>query len=216
MAENLGAVIMAYADNKGPGSRHMKPAESNIRALAIATAMVLAIHVGLEGVDVNIEHDKAFDFSSARTFAWNPKGAGDVIIARTKDDDPAAMKKKAEPLILDAVTGELMRRGLQQAAAQPDLIVTYYLLLSTNMTTQTMGQFLPATTSWGYYLTAPATQSIKMMNQGALVLDLSVKDVVIWRGVAQARVAFEADDKKREAILREGVRDLFKRYPPKK
>ena len=55
-----------------------------------------------------------------------------------------------------------------------------------------------------------------MMNQGALVLDLSVKDVVIWRGVAQARVAFEADDKKREAILREGVRDLFKKYPPKK
>ena len=54
-----------------------------------------------------------------------------------------------------------------------------------------------------------------MMNQGALVLDLSVKEVVIWRGVAQARVAFEADDKKREAILREGVRDLFKKYPPR-
>ena len=194
----------------------MKPAESKIRALAIATAMVLAIHVGLEGVDVNIEHDKAFDFSSARTWAWNPKGAGDVIIARTKDDDPAAVKKKAEPLILDAVAGELMQRGLQQAAAQPDLTVTYYLLLSNNMTTQTMGQFLPATTAWGYYLAAPATQSVKMMNQGALVLDLSVKDVVIWRGVAQARVAFEADDKKREAILREGVRDLFKKYPPKK
>ena len=35
------------------------------------------------------------------------------------------------------------------------------------------------------------------------------------RGVAQARVAFEADDKKREAILREGVRDLLRRYPPK-
>ena len=44
-----------------------------------------------------------------------------------------------------------------------------------------------------------------MMNQGALVLDLSAKDMVIWRGVAQASVEFEADDKKREAILREGV-----------
>jgi hypothetical protein len=193
----------------------MKPAESKIVALALATAMALAIHVGLEGVDVNIEHDKAFDFKSARTWAWNPKGAGDVIVARTKDDDPAAMKRKAEPLILDAVAAEMKGRGLQQAASQPDLIVTYYLLLSNNMTAQTIGQFLPATTAWGYMLVAPATQSIKMMNQGALVLDLSAKDVVIWRGVAQARVAFEADDKKREAILREGVRDLFKRYPPK-
>jgi len=193
----------------------MKLAESKMVALALATAMALAIHVGLEGVDVNIEHDKAFDFKSARTWAWNPKGAGDVIVARTKDDDPAAMKRKAEPLILDAVAAEMKGRGLQQAASQPDLIVTYYLLLSNNMTAQTIGQFLPATTAWGYMLVAPATQSIKMMNQGALVLDLSAKDVVVWRGVAQARVAFEADDKKREAILREGVRDLFKRYPPK-
>ena len=162
-------------------------------------AMALAVHVGLEGVDVNIEHDKAFDFKSARTWAWNPKGAGDVIVARTKDDNPAAVKVKAEPLILDAVAAEMKGRGLQQATAQPDLIVTYYLLLSNNMTAQTIGQFLPATTAWGYMLVAPATQSIKMMNQGALVLDLSAKDVVIWRGVAQARVAFEADDKKREA-----------------
>jgi hypothetical protein len=192
----------------------MKP-ESKIVAFALATAMALAVHVGLEGVDVNIEHDKAFDFKSARTWAWNPKGAGDVIIARTKDDDPATMKRKAEPLILDAVSAEMMRRGLQPAASQPDLILTYYLLLTNNMTTQSLGQFLPATTAWGYTLVAPATQSIKMMNQGALVLDLSAKDVVVWRGVAQARVAFEADDKKREAILREGVRDLFRRYPPK-
>ncbi len=40
---------------------------------------------------------------------------------------------------------------------------------------------------------------MKMMNQGSLVLDFSAKDVVVWRGVAQANIAFEADDKKREA-----------------
>ena len=194
----------------------MKPSESTIGALAIATAMVFALHVSLEGVDVNVEYGKTFDFTSVKTWAWSPKGAGDVIIARTKDDDPAAMKRKAEPLILDAVSGELKRKGLQQAASEPDVTVTYYLLLSNNMTAQTIGQFLPATTAWGYMLVAPSTQSIKMMNQGALVLDLSAKDVVVWRGVAQARVAFDVDDKKREAILREGVRDLFKRYPPKK
>jgi hypothetical protein len=194
----------------------MRAAESRIVAMAIATAMAFALHVSLEGVDVNIEHDKAFDFKSVRTWAWSPKGAGDVIVARSKDDDPAAVKRKAEPLILDAVANELKGRGLQRVESQPDVTVTYYLLLSNNMTAQTIGQFLPATTAWGYMLVAPATQSIKMMNQGALVLDLSAKDVVIWRGVAQARVAFEADDKKREAILREGVRDLFKRYPPKK
>jgi hypothetical protein len=53
------------------------------------------------------------------------------------------------------------------------------------------------------------------MNHGSLVLDLSAKDAVVWRGVAQAKISFDIDDKKREALLREGVRDLLKRYPPK-
>ena len=83
------------------------------------------------------------------------------------------------------------------------------------MSTQTVGQFLPATSAWGLPPFAPATQSLKVMNQGSLVLDLSAKGVVVWRGVAQAKIAFDADDKKREALLREAVRDLLKRYPPK-
>ena len=83
------------------------------------------------------------------------------------------------------------------------------------MSTQTMGQFLPGTVAWGLPPFAQATQSLKMMNQGALVLDLSAKGEVVWRGVAQARIDFDADDKKREALLREGVRDLLRRYPPK-
>ena len=38
-----------------------------------------------------------------------------------------------------------------------------------------------------------------------------------WKYIAKYSycIAFDADDKKREALLREGVRDLLKRYPPK-
>ena len=181
----------------------------------MATALALVFHVGLEGVDVRVEHDKAFDFKPVRTWAWNPETPGDVRMARTSTDDPDAMKSQAEPWILDAVAIEMKRRGLQLATSQPDLTLRYFLLLTTNMSTQTVGQFLPSTTAWGIPPFAPATQSMKMMNQGSLVLDLSAKGVIVWRGVAQAKVAFEADDKKREALLREGVRDLLERYPPR-
>jgi hypothetical protein len=54
-----------------------------------------------------------------------------------------------------------------------------------------------------------------MMNKGSLVLDLAAGGNVVWRGVAEANIAFDADDKKREKLLREGVRDLLKRFPPK-
>ena len=36
----------------------------------------------------------------------------------------------------------MKERGLQPAESQPDVTVTYYLLLNTNMSPQTMGQFL--------------------------------------------------------------------------
>ena len=51
---------------------------------------------------------------------------------------------------------------------------------------------------------------------GALGLIGALLLVLVFGGVAQGRISFEADDKKREALLREGVRDLLKRYPPKK
>jgi hypothetical protein len=193
----------------------MQHAESKIVVLSIATVFAFALHVSLEGVDVRVEHNKTFNFKAVRTWAWNPQGAGDVMMARTQTDDPAAAKRKAEPWILDAVAKEMMGRGLTLASSQPDLTLTYYLLLSTNTTAQTVGQFLPATAAWGLPPFPQATQSLEMMNQGSLVLDLSANGVVVWRGVAQARIAFDTDDKKRESLVREGVRDLLKRYPPK-
>jgi len=193
----------------------MHPSESKVVVVAVAMAMALGVHVGLEGVDVRVEHDKAFDFRPVKTWGWHPESAGDVKMARSVDDDPETVKKRFEPVILDAVATEMTKRGLQQATAAPDVTVMYFVLLNTNASSQTMGQFLPATVAWGIPPFAPATQSLKVMNQGSLVLDLSAKGEVVWRGVAQARVKMDTDNKKREEILREAVRDLLKRYPPK-
>lgn len=185
-------------------------------AVVVAIGVALLVEVASARVDVRVESDKTFDFKAMHTWAWNPQGPGEVKMARTPQDDPEAMRKRAEPIIVEAVTAEMGRRGLQPATAVPDLLVTYYLLLTTNMSAQTLGQFLPATTAWGLPPFAPATQSLKVMNSGSLVLDLSAHDTVVWRGVAQADIKIDADDKRREALLREAVRDLLHRYPPKR
>jgi Domain of unknown function (DUF4136) len=190
--------------------------DRHVMAVVVVAAIGLAASAALEAMDVHVASDKAFEFKGVRTWAWNPDGRGDVIMARSPDDDPEAMQKRAEPVIVDAVTTEMGRRGLQAASGQPDLFVTYYLLLSINAATQTLGQFLPGTTAWGLPPFAPATQSMTMMNSGSLVLDLSANGKVVWRGVAQAQLKMDADDKKRESVIREAVRDLLKRYPPKK
>jgi hypothetical protein len=162
---------------------------------------------------VRVERDKNFDFKTVRTWGWHPSGAGDVKMARTQEDDPDAVKRVAEPLIVDAVEKEMARLKLPRASADPDLTIRYYLLLSTSLSAQTMGQFLPPVAAWGLPPFAGATQSLKYMNRGSLVLDLSARDTVVWRGLAQTELEPSTDAKKREQVVREAVRDLLRRYP---
>lgn len=188
---------------------------SRFVTLAAVVAITAAVLPLLASISVKVESDKDFDFTRVRTWGWSAAGPGDVIMARTPDDDPEAMKRRADPVIVDAVTIAMKRRGLQRAEAAPDLTVSYYLLLSTNQSAQTMGQFLP-TAAWGLPPFSGATQSLTVMNQGSLVLDLSASGVVVWRGVAQTKIGWDTDDRKREAILREGVSALLRRYPSKR
>jgi len=175
-------------------------------ALAWAAPALLAI-------DVKINHDKSFDFKGAQTWAWSAN-KGDVKMARTQDDDPEAMRKIAEPVIMSAVATELTKRGFKLSPDAP-LTVTYYLLLSIDASAQTLGQFLPAVTQWGVPPYAPATQSLEIMNHGSLILDMTAKDVIVWRGVADAKIKRESQNVKREDLIRQAVRDLLKKFPPR-
>jgi hypothetical protein len=179
---------------------------------AVALGIALAGHTAL-AVDVKADADKTFDFTSVRTWGWNAAGAGDVKMARTQTDDPEAMKKQAEPIIMAAVAHELERKGLRLEPGMPDLVITYFLLLSTNASAQTVGQFLPSTTEWGLPPFTRGTQSLTMMNRGSLVLDANAKGTVVWRGVAQANIDVDANRTAREALIREAVRDLLRRLP---
>jgi hypothetical protein len=183
----------------------------------VAVAGVLGGYVALEAVDTQVDYDKAFDFKPVHTWAWDRAEPGVVKMARTQYDDPDAMQKKVDPWIREEMTKEMARRGLTEASTSfaPDLTVKYFLLLTLNVETQTVGQFLPATLAWGIPPFAPATQSDKILNRGSLVLDFSAKGALVWRGVAQAEITPDAGDKKREDRVREGIRDLVKRYPPK-
>ena len=182
------------------------------RTWATAVAVLLAVATAM-AVDVKIDFDKTFDFKSARTWAWNPDEPGAVRMARTQDDDPDVARRSAEPVIMAAVASELERRGLQPATATPDLTVKYFLLLSTNMSAQTVGQFLPSTTEWALPPFTRSTQSVKLMNRGSLVLDVSARGTIVWRGVANANIKVDADAAAREALIREAVRDLLRRFP---
>jgi len=189
---------------------------NNFFILVTAASVCLAVLTGDAAVKVRVDFDKAFDFAKVRTWAWNPSGAGQIILARTPDDDPDLVKKRAEPVILDAVNTEMPRRGLKAATGTPDLTITYYLLLTIGGSSQTMGQFLPSTTQWGLPPFAPSTTALTVAEQGSLVFDLSANGEVVWRGIGEGKIKMEDDQQKRTALLREAVAEVLKKFPPKK
>lgn len=185
-----------------------------LAAIAVVAAVLVLAEPVLARVDVKIDFDKNFNFTAVRTWRFDPAGNGEVKMARTQKDNPDAVKAVAEPIIVESINTEMQRLKLQTSDT-PDLIVRYFLLLSTDQSAQTMGQFLPGTTAWALPPFQQTTQSLKVMNQGALVIDLAGGGHVVWRGVAQAKLKPDTDFKKREATLREAVSDLLKRFPPK-
>lgn len=195
----------------------MHPSTRRLRAtfvLPLVTALALTATTVM-AVDVKTGFDKKFDFTRVRTWGWNPAGAGDVRMARGPNDDPDATKKAAEPVIVSAVTAEMERQKLQFRADAPDVYVTYYLLLTTGSTAQQMGQFLPATVTWGLPIFGAQTTALEVMDYGSLVLDVSANKEVVWRGVARSQIKTLEKRERREALLREAVRDLLKKFPPK-
>ena len=184
--------------------------------LATVVAIAVGVQSGAAKVKVRADFNKAFAFAQARTWAWNPKGPGDIMMARTPDDDPAGVKRQAEPVIMNAVAAEMPKRGLTAATGAPDLTLTYFLLLTAGSSSQTVGQFLPSTTAWALPPFVASTQSLEFIEQGALVLDLSANGEVVWRGVGEAQIKMDLDQKKRVALVNEAVREILERYPPKK
>jgi hypothetical protein len=170
-------------------------------------------------IKVRAQADKNYDFSTVRTWDWDHPTPGKVIALRSQDDDPEALRKRFESTVMDAFASQLQLRGLTHAAqATPDLKATYYLIVKFTSSSQEMGQFLPATTFWGLPPFAPATQSLKAVQEGSLVLDLvaPAKESVVWRAIAETEIAPSKTDDERKDRIREAARKMLEKFPGKR
>jgi hypothetical protein len=188
------------------------------QAFVTVAVLALAVAVVRAGTKVKVEYDKAYDFSKARTFGWHPDGAGEVKLLMREGGDPEQIRARWEPTIKDAVEKELTKRGLVPATSGvPDLYLNYYFLSGPNSEAQTRGQFIGAVPPWGVPDFAMTTSSLKIFEQGTLILDIidGPKRQITWRGIAEAEVNRQNTAAKREQRIREGVAEMLKKFPPK-
>ena len=188
------------------------------QALVVVGILALAVAVVQAGVKVKVEFDKEYDFSKVRTFGWHPDGAGEVKLLMREGGDPEQIRVRWEPTIKDAVEQEMAKRGLVPATTgTPDLMLHYYFLSGPNSESQYRGQFIGAIPPWGVPDFEMTTSSLKIFEQGTLILDLidGPKRQIVWRGIGEAEVNRQRTPAEREKRIREGMGELLKKFPPK-
>jgi hypothetical protein len=191
----------------------MRPILLSVLAAALLTLPSAA------RVKVETGHDPGADFTKLRVWAWPSEGPGQVKMALTKDDDPEPIRQRFEPTVMAAVEEMLGKKGFRKAGAgeSPDFLVAYFALISVSTSGQTLGQFLPGTVAWGLPPFEAVATSLKIYEQGSLVLDVMAPDrKPMWRGVARAEVHRDRPDAERSKRIREAIGDLVAKFPPKK
>jgi hypothetical protein len=169
--------------------------------------------------DIKVDYDEKFAFAGLKTWAWHPDGPGKVRMAVSSRDDPARVAARVDPIIIPAVEREMSERKLTQTSAESaDFYVHYYMLVSVNQDAQFQGQFVPAVPEWGLPPFAPVTTSLSIYPVGTFVLDVVVAEPrkIVWRGAAERRVDLERPDDERRQVLERAIRDLVRRFPPRR
>jgi hypothetical protein len=186
----------------------------------------LAFAAALGGVrpaaqtDIKVDYDEKFSFADLKTWAWHPDGPGKVRMAVSSRDDPARVAARVDPIIIPAVEREMSARKLTQTTSpeSADFYLHYYVLVSVNQDAQFQGQFVPAVPEWGLPPFAPVTTSLSIYPVGTFVLDVVAREPrkIVWRGAAERRVDLERPDDERRQVLERAIRDLVRRFPPRR
>jgi Domain of unknown function (DUF4136) len=168
--------------------------------------------------DINVEYDKTFSFSGLKTWTWHPEGKGKVLLALTAENDPKRVADRVDPVIIPALEREMGARGFTMAAANPDLYVHYYVLGTLQNSTQVQGQFLPATTEWALPPFLASTTATRTYPVGTLIVDVTApaKEKLVWRGTAARKIQIDRPDAERRKVLEDAIREMLKKFPPKK
>jgi len=190
-------------------------------ALAAGLCACFVLVADAAKIKIKAEPDPTYDFATVKTWAWDAD-AGEVIMARTAADDPAAVKGRVDPLIRKFIAAAMTKKGLAAATGgAPDVQLHYYVLVTVNQTGQYAGQFLPSVAYWGLPPFTAQTTSLDVATKGSLVVDALLpgekdKRKVVWRGMAQSTLDESATDATREGRIRQACDGLVEKFPLKK
>ena len=178
---------------------------------AVAGAFALVALAACSSVTVNTDWNSSLDFTQYKTFAWLP----DTV---DKDLEPFAQQR-----LTQAITAELVKHGLTQVTADPQLYVTYRAKRSSTTQYTTVSTGYGYGGGWGGWygyggyggmgVSTTSQQQIPMGNLIVVLVDPKLNQMV-WRSNAKAELA--DDQQGRAEQLQSAMSQMFSQFPPKK
>lgn len=180
---------------------------ARIEKFLLLIALAFCTVACTSGPQVRTDSDPSANLSSYKTFGFFEELA----------TDKSSYSTMITSRLKDATRRELMRRGYQEAAENPELLVNF----STNVDTRTEVQSTPSAGfygyragmygAWGGYPTDVHTTHYK---QGTLVIDLvdAAKRQLVWQAVAQGRLSKKAVENP-AASIDKLIAEMFEKYP---
>jgi hypothetical protein len=188
------------------------------RALIVAVTSLCAGVVLLAAkIEVHVQHNPKANFAAIASYTWLPSPPPTTDAAPGTMRDPLTVQRELEPIIVGAVDAQLQKRGMRKEAANGDVQVVYYLSHGTSINASTLGSYYSYAADFYLYLPPGGgqTTSMKVIEEGSLVIDVVDDAKAIWRGTANAQINRENDDEKRYRLIRDAVKKLFDRWPKK-
>jgi hypothetical protein len=178
-----------------------------MRRVVFAAAVVFISVAGLLAADdMSVNADPATDFSKLRSFTLGP---GTVISDRPELDNALFIK-----LLGRAIRADLVERGVSEAAANPDLTVTFKVE-NRDYTSSERGAPAPvlAGPRGGARLQATGPVSVRF-TEATLQIDMTSTTArgIVWTGVFREQ---EPTGSKLVQKLPDDARRLIARFPPK-
>jgi hypothetical protein len=187
--------------------------------LSCFVAVVAVAALDAAGVKVKTDYDRSADFAALRSYAWLPAPPYRTQVSPDVQDRFLARETLDAP-IRAAVDRVFAAKGLKPApeGSPADCYVVYYAAFGTQIAASILGEYYAYITGWGGPLSPMPTQSLQVIEEGTVVVDVlnREKKVAIWRGTATGTVDRDQTDQQRLRRINEAVDKMFKKFPPGK
>jgi Domain of unknown function (DUF4136) len=180
-----------------------KAISTAIAVLVVAPALVLA-------QKVSYDYEKTADFKAYKTYAHK--------------DGTKVGQQLIDDRIVNAIDTQMAAKGFTKSAT-PDVFVIYHVAFDKEKDISTFssgyaGGYGPYGYGYGGGWSGgmgTSSTTVRDILVGTVVIDMAdaKKGQVVWRGMATKEINTTASPEKRDKSINDGMKKVFKNYPPK-